>query len=278
MEKDALARAVEDFAARLWDTPDGDMKRPWAWREYDEGVRVAYLRTVEELRELAVRLAARIPRSEAQHILAQYHASYRDLQAVLLGVDDELAAAVPADGEWPLRRVLDHIIQADRNFFTIQVVTLQRFRSGEPPVKLNEEIWQAFWAGESQPREGPFSELMAYYKSLHRRILAELAGTAAGELEAASLYWESKPMPVRFRLHRFESHVRQHTVQAEKTLDLLGRRPNEARYLLRQIYAALAEVEGWRIGAPAAGAAEREALAAEIGKRIQEVVSVLDGP
>jgi hypothetical protein len=49
-------------------------------------------------------------------------------------------------------------------------------------------------------------------------------------------------MPIRFRLHRFEEHLRQHTIQLDKTLAAI-RPPTEAHRLVRNIYNALADVE-----------------------------------
>ncbi len=50
-------------------------------------------------------------------------------------------------------------------------------------------------------------------------------------------------MPLRFRLHRFEEHLRQHTIQLDKTLVAIDRVPTEAQRLVRNIYNALADVE-----------------------------------
>ena len=49
-------------------------------------------------------------------------------------------------------------------------------------------------------------------------------------------------MPIRFRLHRFEEHLRQHIVQLDKTLAVI-RPPTEAHRLVRNVYNALADVE-----------------------------------
>lgn len=84
-------------------------------------------------------------------------------------------------------------------------------------------------------------------------------------------------MPVEFRLHRFDSHLRQHTVQVEKTLDMLNLQPNEARRLLRLIYTALAEVEGTAIGALGFGLEQRAALAGKIAKRTDEIEVTVKG-
>ena len=82
-------------------------------------------------------------------------------------------------------------------------------------------------------------------------------------------------MSLRFRLHRFDSHLRQHVVQIEKTLESIGRSPNEAQRLLRLIYAALAEVEGATIGDWEVGAALRHEAAEEIAARAGEIADIL---
>src|SRR5512145_392851 len=100
----SLGRKVEGIAAATLALADADLARPWAWQDYDEGVRHAFFRTYEELRELAarlgtLRLVAGQPRTTAQHALAQYHAAYRDLRAVLLAANDETGAKIAAEGE-----------------------------------------------------------------------------------------------------------------------------------------------------------------------------------
>ncbi len=47
----------------------------------------------------------------------------------------------------------------------------------------------------------------------------------------------------------FESHLRQHTIQADKALVALGLASGEVRRLVRLVYAGLAEVLGLLIGA-----------------------------
>jgi hypothetical protein len=115
------------------------------------------------------------------------------------------------------------------------------------------------------------SGIMDYYGQLHRRVLSEFAGIKESELDAPAVFWESEPMLVEFRLHRFDSHLRQHTIQVEKTLGLLGLYSNEAKRLLRLIYNALADVEGAVVGAPEYGLEPRAALAEKITFRAGEI-------
>jgi hypothetical protein len=91
------------------------------------------------------------------------------------------------------------------------------------------------------------------------------------------VFWETQPMSLRFRLHRFDSHLRQHTIQMEKTRQMLGLPHPEALRLWRMIYAALAEVEGAGLGSGGLGYEDCEALAEEIHARRLEIVKIVQG-
>jgi hypothetical protein len=80
---------------------------------------------------------------------------------------------------------------------------------------------------------------------------------------------------VRFRLHRFAAHLREHANQVEKNLALLDQRPNESKLLLRQMYAALAEVEGVCIGDGGLGSAACLAQAQLIDERLASLQATL---
>ena len=83
------------------------------------------------------------------------------------------------------------------------------------------------------------------------------------EIDAPAWFWDG-PMPLRFRLHRFEEHLRQHTIQLDKTLAGIGRPPTEAHRLVRNIYNALADVETEPAPLPAA----RDEAARVIAERV----------
>ena len=66
------------------------------------------------------------------------------------------------------------------------------------------------------------------------------AWTALDELALA------RPWPFRggtMDVHRFASHIAEHTIQCDKTLDALGWRQTEARRIVRQIWAIVGELE-----------------------------------
>lgn len=280
-----LAESVSAFASTFCNLLDTDLDRSWQWGDYEEGVRFGFFRVYEDLRKLAttisaLRAEANKPASIAQVILAQYHAAYRDLQAVLLGVSDEAANQRPSPDDWPVRIVMAHLIDADLSFWFINQQALLARRAGEiNPPKLNESHWEAMADGVSFYKiaeEGPLSGLSAFYADHHPLVLHTFADVTDSEIETPVWFWESETMPMRFRLGRFDSHLRQHTIQLQKTLDALGHRPNEARRLLRLIFNALAEVEGIQIGMPELGEIECDQVAQQITSRQAELLAAVN--
>jgi hypothetical protein len=286
MFEPSLVLAVKRFASLMQGVPDSDLDRAWAWGAYDEeGVRFAFFRTYEELCELAARTATMrsapgTEMSEAQRILAQYHRAYRDLQAALLGAGEDAVGRAPAEGEWPVHKVVAHIVGAELGFFVVVKYALDRRRSGdERPAEIPDEAWDVI-SGLDEASfhalvDGPFTDLEAYHGTLHSRVLRELADIREEELAAPSIYWEGYELSLRFRLHRFDSHLRQHTVQVDKTLKAIGSTPNEAKRLLRLIYGALADAEGATIGAWDVGRELRQEVAETISARTDEIAAIL---
>jgi hypothetical protein len=280
-----LITAVEEFSHAALSLPDQALDSDWAWGAYDsEGIRFAFFRTYEELRELAANCAATRAlkgptRSTAQHILAQYHAAYRDLQAVLLGVTAAMAEECPSIGEWSAQQILSHIVSGEVGFHVVVKYALDRHRSGETTgAQVPDEAWEDIIGLHEDSflaiLKGPYDDLIAYHQRVHNRVVAEFSSIGDPELDAPSLYWEGYELSVRFRLHRFDSHLRQHTIQLEKTLAALGRRTTEVQRLLRIIYAALAEVEGIAIGATKLDTNEWHAFSLNIAARTDDLKSL----
>lgn len=270
----ALAQSVERLATVSHAFGDADLEQPWRWRAHDEGVRFALLGAYHELRDLAISQAHHraqdgLPFTRAQRALVLYHTAYRELQALLVGVPEALYEEAPAPGEWPLRTVLNHVVATQRTFFTLVHYGLARQRATEERtarlpegevqrVVDSDEAFAAVW------RDGSLSDLLAYLDALHGRALDEFSEISDDELDGPSIWWEGEPLSLQYRLHRFDAHLRQHTIQVQKTLKALGHENTEARRLIRLLYRALAQVEGTLLGAPEQGQAEREALAEKL--------------
>jgi hypothetical protein len=99
-------------------------------------------------------------------------------------------------------------------------------------------------------------------------VLRELGGLSDATLERNAMFWDGEK-PIRFRLHRFEAHMIQHTVQVDKTLVWIDRAPTEARRLVRVLYRDLAAVE--MLSSDSFGQRERDEVARTIGDRAEEI-------
>jgi len=242
-----VTQAVERLVRASVHLGDADLDKKYVWEEYDDdGLRFALLTAHHLLRETtatvaAVRLGAGKPFTEAQRILAQVHEAYRDLTGALAGTTDAELDAAPPDEQWPLREVLKHILGAERGFLASIEVGLDCVRAGRPS-EPDEEAWKAKRRPPEDPAGTRADALNALFRS-HVTILRALDGVADPELATPSWFWEDKGYPIRFRMHRFEEHMRQHTVQVDKTLVALGHPPTEAERLVRNLYNALAGTE-----------------------------------
>lgn len=278
-----LSNAILHLAQITQDMSNADMGQPWAWGPHEEGIRFALIGTCHELRDLAVRLQAQrpFPLTQAQRILGQYHAAYRDLQVLLLGVTEELYNQEPAPGEWPLRLVLGHIVGAERNFFALVHYGLARQRDGEErPIRLPDgeadKVTVPYSEFRTMMETGTMADMLAFYEASHQRVLREALTMTDTEIEGKSLWWENIEYSLRHRLHRFEMHLRQHTIQVEKTLTMLNQPLNEAKQLLRHVFNALAEVETAVLGVTGLGETEQVELAATLIVRAEDVARVVE--
>jgi hypothetical protein len=272
-----LTSAVENFAAFMLPLSEKDLERKWEWKDHDEeGIRFAFFVTLQELRDLAVGLAASAkPLTQAQHILGQYHAQYMDLQAAILRLSAEAIVDIPAKGEWPVQRVYAHILGADINFTVVVRYALEGHRAGtwKPGQIPDEEEARLIGMSEEQYfalTRGALEGMLTYHRDFHPRIIKEFSTITDKELNLPSAFWEKTIFPIRHRLLRYEAHIVQHTVQIDKTLAAIGQSPSESKRLIRYLYAALAEVDKYLIGGDASSKDCAE-LAKTIEARVKEL-------
>jgi hypothetical protein len=267
-----LVGSVERLATVLHATPDAAMGREWVWGDYnEEGVRFTGFVAYGHMRELAAlvgaeRLQIGSAPTIAQRMLAQYQWAYRDMQALMLGIDAATAEIAPAEGEWPLHQVVTHMVEADVGFYAMVQANIERHRNG---IWSAEKITDAEYEQLLGPEEplmaiinGPLGGLQLFHTEIHARIMADLAQITDAETVLPARFWEETLFPIRFRLQRFEAHLRQHSIQLESTLVGIGRPPTEGSRIARLLYAGLAELEGCLIGAPET-AADAQIEAAE---------------
>jgi len=226
------------------------------------------------------RLNLGMPITSAKRILGQYHVAFRDLEAVLLGVMSGIEDVPPIEGEWSIREVLAHIIQADVGFYVAVRYAMERHRSGDGrKAEIPDEAWERISGldegASTSLVEESYENLRKFHIDYPTRIMADFSDLSEKELEMTSKYWEDEQMSLRFRLNRFDSHMRQHTVQVEKALSDLGYSPNEAKRLLRLLYCALAACESRMIGLPEVGESLRKKVVKSINMRVDEIAAIL---
>ena len=277
-----LSQAVEDFSFLMVPLSETELELEWKWKDHDEeGIRFAFFVTLQELRQLAVTLSTLRPKpTSVQHILSQYHAAYLDLQATLLGVSAENADKVFVEGEWNVKRVYSHILGADIAFTAVIRYALEGHRTGswKPEQMSDEDEARIVGMREEEYQtliKGSLDGMLSYHQTFHPAIIKDFSLITDAELDLPSTFWEETRFPIRHRLHRYEAHFTQHTIQIEKTLVAIGQAPSESKRLLRKIYAALAEAEGMMIGVEKMDDTVILATASSITERTKEIESLI---
>lgn len=214
-----------------------ELAQPWLYRDKPMDVRYALYRTIEESQEALV-IAATRPHPESRRILALAQRAFGDLRGLLIGLPTDLLDGTPRAGEWSVREILRHIIVIEGRYAVQTRYAAER--ADADPMRV---------ADDKMPTPaqidvtGSIAEILA-------RVGAARAETDRwlGDLPAAAMtrptQWIQYDVDVRFRLHRFASHLIEHTVQCEKALAALGRRMGEGRRIVRRLAGLLGEVEG----------------------------------
>jgi len=257
-------------------TTNTAMERDWRWRDVEADLRWAYFRTYEDLLALTDTIAAarqtagRAP-TLAQRALGRYHTAYRELGALLVRLTADEFDRAPAEGEWPLREVLGHVMRSDAGFLVVTNWALERPRAGDDrPLAAPPEL---FRPGPETDAGGAMSDVLARFAALHAKVLDALAGTPDAALTAPISFWYTAD--VAFQLHRFDAHLREHTIQVEKVLAAIQPPATDAWRTLRLCYRALGEAEGTALGAEDLAEPLATKAAAEIRARGAELLALL---
>ena len=256
MIHDQLSVEILAWAEQTINLPAEALEKTWKWQGYSEGIRFAFFRVLEEIRAMAVddvccQLSPEPdPSAKVQKLLAFYHKAYWDLKALCLGLTDETASKKPGEGEWSIKEVIQHTLDADWAFYGIFLYTyrLKGTRKDWNTEKIPESFFDLHFSDkglyDEQAFEGDLSQLLGLYEKLHRQIMLELRTFRDEQLQDELHYWEPQPMKARFRLIRFEAHLRQHSIQVQKTISALGfQSSGEVRQLVNLCLQAFADLE-----------------------------------
>jgi len=271
MTQSDLAQAVESFALLAQNMRAEDLEQPWQWCGRDEGARSIFLRVYEVLRSTQAQAAAlrRSPLSSAQVILGGLHQAYWELQAALLDCPSYLLDQSPTPAEWSIRETLRHLIRTENSFIEL----LQTSIEPDSPTTIHltetreflKQVRDQFDQQSNQTLQSNLDNILALYTEIHYRGLSSLSLLTDTQLEILCYHWEPQPFPIRYRLLRMESHLRQHTLQVEKILTAFQISHGETQQLLALIYRAIADLEVVSLG--------NEEIDLELGQQTTQYIS-----
>lgn len=240
--------AINGALAELSGVRDDCLERGWPWRGDEADVRYGFFRQYEALedtratvrRELSA--AARLEPAGRAPTAATTAARW-ELHGLLAGLENDDLDRDPGNGEWTLRQTLAHIVSGQRGYgwFTAWWLARRDRPADDYPLRIPEDV-----AAELPAEE---TEAVGSLVDIRRRLdetvdLSSGVFALLGEDElAARARWMGLPVDVRFRLNRWSSHLREHTVQLEKTLAVIGRETTEVQRLLRLVGAAYGRLE-----------------------------------
>jgi hypothetical protein len=128
-------------------------------------------------------------------------------------------------------------------------------------MSVPDHVWTDLPAEDGPEQEGSLDEIRARLDAVLDVSTERLAGIADERLGQGAR-WSGFAVSIAFRLGRWSSHIREHTVQIEKTLALLGRIPTEPERLARLTLAAYGRAEAVVFGHRDPGAAAQIVRAA----------------
>ena len=273
--RSALRAAAADYVS----IPDSALLKVWLFRGIDpeDGVRYGIYRAAETIEaadaELEAALAGAPARAPGAIRSAPATIARWALQGRLAAVDDAILDRVPRDDEWTLRQTLAHTVGGQRGYGVFTRWWLAQPLGEARPARVTAEA-EAALDRELPPEQ---TEAAGSVEDIRGRLddvvdewalrVADLDGTAL----AASAMWSGVPVDVDFRIGRWASHIREHTLQVDKTLDWLGYEPSEPARIVRDMLATWGRLEA-RIF-PVAPGGTQAAVASILARCAEQLVS-----
>ena len=267
----AVLGAVETLA-HIDDSVLGDL--PWPWRGSDDiELRYGFYRLCEMFDAAAAAARKALGPAElapAQPAAAGATAARWDLHGILISLDDEALDADPGGGEWTIRQTLGHVINSQRAYNWFTAWWLARDSPADDfPARVPEDAAPDF-PEESSEGVGNLAAVRARIDTVLDEGASALGGLDERRLRVRAR-WSGAPVDVGFRLGRWGSHLREHTIQVEKTLVFLGRSPREVDRLVRLVLAAYGRLEAAAFAVPAAVASPAAPIFERVIEELREV-------
>jgi DinB family protein len=248
---------ADDLLRRVLALTDEQLDGDFWWKRGEQQDDFTRRHGLYMLSELILAEADRLTpmESEGTALAAHVVEAAWDLRAVLLSLGAAEVEREPKAGEWSIAQAMDHMLGSQEFWNILFDLWLEQARRGE---KL------AFRHGgeEIKARRAGGVGLITDPRALIDELteLVERGGHNVVEVEALGLLHDPEvgfnrgpnPVPLAYYPRRWAAHLREHTVQVDKSLVWLGLEPAEQQRIARVTAGALGELEGawWRAGRP----------------------------
>lgn len=272
---EALLAARRDLMAAVRDLAsitDADLPTEWDWKgDSDEEIRYGFYRILEIFERAGIDAATAVratgvDRGRAADLIAPATAARWDLQGILIQLPDEAWDADPGGGEWTVRQTLGHVIGGQRGY----AIATAWWQGQALPADDNlPDVRPQAYEGRPTDEEeaaGTAEEVRAHLDELLDESTVRLAGMPADQLGYGTR-WAGFAVDIGFRIGRWSSHFREHTIQVEKTMVMIGHTPTEVDRLIRLILAEWGRAEQVVYGSPAVAGLHELATAAAAARR-----------
>jgi hypothetical protein len=268
-----LRAADNDAFASLGTILDERLTCLWVWDGNDINVRYGFYRALETLESAAAEVARAIggsESSEAREAVGATSAARWDLQGVLCGLSDADLDADPGGGEWTVRQTMGHIIGGQRGYAwgSAYWISVRNEPKPEGPRRAPDGLFTSM-PEDDQEATGTLADVRQKLDDIVDATSSRYATLSTDEMDSAA-GWYGFPVTVGFRMWRWPSHVEEHTVQIEKTLDMLKHRATEVERLVRLNARAMGRLE-----ALVFGRAPEQLDAAGVGTTLDRVAGEL---
>lgn len=243
--------ALNGALARMGRIDDSALTYAWAWDGNAVDVRYGFYRMLELL-EAATSQASRAmtgsASSEARDAVAATTVARWELHGILATLAEADLDADPGGGEWTIRQTLGHIIGGQRGYAWGSAYWLSVRDQPRPAGswRAPEELF-AGMPSDDDEAAGTLADVRARLDDVLDGTSSRYATLTTDEMGVMG-GWSGFPVTLRFRMWRWPSHIEEHTVQVEKTLDMLGRRQTEVQRLVRLIARAFGRLEATAFG------------------------------
>ena len=275
---DALLAARRDVMAAVADLAtitDADMEKFWAWKGDggdDNELRYGFYRIYEDFERAGIDAAAALRASNTERgrgadLIAPPTAARWDLQGLLVQLPDDLWDKDPGDEQWTIRQTLGHVIGGQRGYAAVTAWWQSQALPADSnlPTARPSHIYEVLPEDDEEAIGTP-AEVRARLDEVIDQSTERLAGLPPERL-AYGTRWMDFALDIGFRIGRWSSHLREHTIQIEKTLVMIGHTPTEVDRLIRVILAEWGRAEAVVYGSVDGGEAVAPLAAAAAGAR-----------